>query len=133
MSNLFNTRKAFLVYGHIVAVRYTGCVSLPTPLLSPVMHTYPQSSPVSPLSKLLLDEEGAQIAQLPRAGYTQHRNLYQCPPHHPRVDILTLISKLSFPLTLEDLFSSNILQPSIQILDLLRYLSQLLLVAAFDL
>ena len=76
------------------------------------------------LCELLLDEEGPQIAQLPRTGRTEHNHLYDGPSDHPRVDRLRLISKLCLSFPLEDLLPPDILQSRIQILDLLHHLAQ---------
>ena len=71
--------------------------------------THPKSSQHSPakiqtdmlerdLSKLLLDEEGAQVRQLPRAGDAQHGELDERPAHDARVGRLGLVAELGFAL-----------------------------------
>ena len=85
------------------------------------------------LRKFLLDEERPQITQLPRARDSQHRQLDQRPPHHPAINALALISKLRLPLPLEYLLPPDILQPCVDILDLLQHLAYLVLVCTLDL
>ena len=50
------------------------------------------------LCELLLNEERPQMRQLPRARDPQHQQLNKCPPHHPSIRRLGLISKLRFSL-----------------------------------
>ena len=85
------------------------------------------------LCELLLDEESAQIAQLPGASNTQHSQLDQRPPHHPPVHALALIPEFCFPLSLEHLLSPDILQSRVEVLNLVDNLTHLLLVAALNL
>lgn len=48
--------------------------------------------------KLLLDEEGPQMRQLPRAGDTQDGHLDERPPHNTRVGRLGLVAELGLTL-----------------------------------
>jgi hypothetical protein len=58
----------------------------------------PSQPKPTPSGQLLLDEEGPQVRQLPRARHAQHRQLNQRPPHHPRVRRLRLVPKLRLAL-----------------------------------
>lgn len=51
-----------------------------------------------PLSKLLLDEEGAQVGELPRAGYTQDGELDERPAHDAGVGCFGLVAEFGFAL-----------------------------------
>ena len=84
--------------------------------------------PRNPLSKLLLNEKRPQISQLPSTRRGQHKQLHQTPLNHPTIHTLALIPKLRLPLPLKDLLAPHILQPGIQILDLLHHLAHLILV-----
>lgn len=50
------------------------------------------------LRKFLLDEEGSQVRELPRAGGAQDDELDDHPPHDAGVGGLGLVSELGFPL-----------------------------------
>lgn len=98
--------------------------------------TPPNHAPVSVhppyLRQLLLDEECSKIAQLPCTRASQHRTLNQSPPHHSSIHILTLIPKLRLSFSLEHLLASHILQPCVEILDLLCGFCELRLIRALN-
>lgn len=55
------------------------------------------------LSKLLLDEEGAQMRQLPDAGDTENNELDKCPANDARVCVFGLVAEFGFALLLDSL------------------------------
>jgi hypothetical protein len=85
------------------------------------------------LRKLLLDEESPEIAQLPRARDTQHRQLQKRPPNNPSIHTLANIPKLRLALALEDLLALHVLQARVQVAHLLDHILNLVLVRALDL
>jgi len=85
------------------------------------------------LRKLLLNEESPEIAQLPRARNTQHRQLQKRPPNNPSINTLANIPKLRLTLTLEDLLALHVLQARVQVSHLLDHVLDLVLVRALDL
>lgn len=58
------------------------------------------------LCKLLLDEEGPQVGQLPGARHAEHDELDQDPSDHTRVGALGLIAELGFAFLHPTLVSS---------------------------
>lgn len=61
------------------------------------------------LGKLLLDEEGPQMRQLPGTGDAEHGQLDQDPAHNTRVGRLGLVAELGFAFLS---FVSTLLYPS---------------------
>jgi len=130
----------------------TRDTSITTPT-NPLLYHQPSSR------KLLLDEESAQMRQLPRARNTEHNQLHDRPPHHPRIRRLRLIPKLRLSLLLpqnthahqqptpqvkdrpphipkthplKNLLPSNILQSRIKVLDLLHDILNLALIRTLN-
>jgi hypothetical protein len=103
---------------------------MPPPHNTISLHPSPASNA---LRKLLLDEERPQITQLPRTRDTQDKHLNQRPLDHSAIDTLALISKLRLSLSLKHLLSPHILQPCIQIFNLLHHLAHLILIRALNL
>jgi hypothetical protein len=64
----------------------------------PVWYCHIQSSPTPNLNKLLLDEESAQMRQLPRASDAEDSKLDQSPSDDAGVCALGLVAELGFAL-----------------------------------
>lgn len=103
------------------------------------------------LGKLLLDEEGAQMRQLPCASNTKDNELDDGPANNAGIRGFGLVAELGFAFLcidvssintshrlemsypLEDLFPPDVLQPRVQVLDPLRQRLDLVLVGALNL
>lgn len=85
------------------------------------------------LGQLLLDEEGAEVRKLPSASRGEDGELDQSPSDNTRVGSLGLVTEFRFTFTLEHLLPPDILQPSIEVLDLLHNILNLSLIRALDL
>lgn len=106
--------------------RYAGQQLHP---LFPLIH--PQYS--HPLCQLLLDEERAEVGQLPGAGSGQDSHLNQGPSDDTGVGSFRLITEFGLTFPLEHLLSPDILQPTVEILHLLDDVLDLALVFRLDL
>jgi len=86
-----------------------------------------------PLRQLLLDEERPEVRKLPCTCDRENKYLHQCPFDRTGIRRLRLISEFSFSFSLENLLPSNILQPGVQIPNLLHDIFDLALIGALDL
>lgn len=93
-------------------------------------YAFPYTS--NSLCKLLLDEERAQIAQLPSTSHSKDSALNERPSHDSGIDSLAHVAELNLSFSLEGLLAPDVLYPHRQILDLRYYVANLLIVAALD-